>query len=350
MRADRLNILVYGAGAIGTYIGGSLALVGHQAVFLERAAVAEELRARGLRLIIGGETHHLPEPIIVDSLDAAIGENQFDVILFALKSYDTEAVAETLAQSAKSFPPVLCLQNGVDNEPILAAALGQEKVIPGTVTSSISRRGVGDILLERLRGVGISAAHNHAVTFAAAMTEAGLNPRLYPNPGAMKWSKLLTNLLTNASAAILDMTPAEVLAIPDLFNLEILQLREALKVMDAQNLPVLDLPKTPVRALAFAVRTLPSGIARPLMAQAIGKGRGGKMPSLHIDLHSGSGKSEVGNLNGAVVRHGTRLGISTPINAMLTDILQALTRNELSREKFSKKPFALLEAIFRTSP
>ncbi len=344
---ERLKILVYGAGAIGTYIGGSLALQGHQAVFLERPSVADRLRTAGLRLVIEGQAHHIPAPMIFESFEAAVSETQFDFILFALKSFDTKLAAETMARSKVNQPPILCLQNGVDNEPILADALGQAKVIPGTVTSSISRPAAGDIVLERRRGVGIAAVHDRAGSLAIAMAGAGLNPRLYPEPGPMKWSKLLTNLLTNATAAILDMTPAEVLADPALFRLEMLQLREALSVMDLEDMPVVDLPGTPVRGLAFAVRRLPFLIARPLLARAIGKGRGGKMPSLHIDLHSGRGKSEVEYLNGAVVRHGARLGLSTPINSRLSDIRLKLTLKELPIEAYAHKPHALLNAVFQ---
>jgi Ketopantoate reductase PanE/ApbA C terminal. len=78
-------------------------------------------------------------------------------------------------------------------------------------------------------------------------------------------------------------------------------LRECLAVMKAQGIDVVDLPKTPVRALAFATR-LPLWLSKPLLGRAAGSGRGGKMPSFHIDLHSGRGKSEVDYLHGAVVR------------------------------------------------
>ncbi len=344
---EKLDFLVYGAGAIGTYIGGSLALNGHRVVFLERPAVADQVRTRGLSLVIDGKTHHLSNPSVVDAFDSAIHERKFYAILFALKSFDTELAAETLARSPVSLPPILCLQNGVDNEPSLAAALGEANIIAGTVTSAIGRRIGGEIVLERRRGVGIAAVHARAPLIAGAMSQAGLNPRLYPDPAAMKWSKLLTNLLTNATAAILDMTPAEVLAHPGLFRLEMLQLREALGVMALQSTPVVDLPGTPVRALAFATRFLPLALARPLLARAVGSGRGEKMPSLHIDLHSGRGKSEAGYLNGAVVRHGARLGLPTPVNAGLTELVLDLTEKKMPLETFAQKPQALLDAVFQ---
>ena len=118
----------------------------------------------------------------------------------------------------------------------------------------------------------------------------------------MKWSKMLTNLVGNATSAILDLTPAQIFNHPDLFNIEIQQLRETLAVMRAQGLQPINLPGVPVKLLALAAERMPGWIARPLLQRAVGRGRGSKMPSFHIDLHSGRGKSEVDYLNGAVVK------------------------------------------------
>ncbi len=164
----KLKVLSFGAGAIGTYIGGSLALAGHQVVFVEHPAVVEELHERGLRLDLTldkrrktNEAFRITPPSfqIVSSLDDALRYGPFDVALFALKSFDTRAALEGMKPYADKMPPVLCLSNGVSNEPAIAEALGSDKVIYGTVTSAIGRRGAGDIVLERLRGVGIAKGH-----------------------------------------------------------------------------------------------------------------------------------------------------------------------------------------------
>jgi ketopantoate reductase len=136
----------------------------------------------------------------------------------------------------------------------------------------------------------------------AAIVRAGLNAQLNPNPEDMKWSKMITNLVSNASSAILDMTPAEIFSNPGLYRMENRQIREALSVMQALNIKPINLPGTPVRLLVFAIQQLPLVISRSILAKAVGGGRGGKMPSFHIDLHAGRKKSEVDFLNGAVVR------------------------------------------------
>lgn len=348
-QAAHLHILVFGAGAIGTYIGGSLALSGHLVAFIEQEKVASGLRQRGLRLNMNGLEHYIPRPVVFTSVADALEKNCYNIAVFALKSYDTLPALAALAPYAPKLPPLLCLQNGVENEPALETVLGAEKVIAGSVTSSIRRRAAGDILVEKERGVGISSGYRLSKCLMTAISEAGLHAKLYSNPADMKWSKMLTNLLGNATSAILDMTPSEIFAHPGLYQLEVVQLREALAVMARQGIKVVDLPRTPVRALAFAVERLPVFISRPILQRGIGSGRGAKMPSFHIDLHSGSGKSEVDYLNGAVARYGARFGIPTPANRLLNETLLALTRGEQPIDTYSRQPEKLLRDFSRHS-
>lgn len=340
-----LQVLSIGAGAIGTYIGGSLLLNGHKVTFIERASAISELHSRGLRLNINSKDHHIPSIDVHESLDPLPDEYSFDFVIFALKSFDTSAGVATLSSRYRGEVPVLCLQNGVDNERVIANEIGAECVIPGTVTSAVGRRAIGDIILERDRGIGIADTHPLSSVLAEIFNQAGLNTRLFVNASGMKWSKMITNLIANASSAILDMTPAQIFNHPGLFRLEIAQLREALAVMKKHAIAVVDLPGVPVKALSFAVTKLPLRITRPILQRAVGGGRGGKMPSFHIDLHSGRGKSEVDYLNGAVVRYGAEVGINTPVNRVLNDTLMALTAGEEPLELYAHKPQALLSQI-----
>lgn len=337
-----MRFLTYGTGAIGTYIGGSLVIAGQPVVFVERPEVAGGLRERGLRLKLEGSEQRIDAPLVAGSIEDALVHGPFDAMILAIKSYDTEAALQLLAPYRVALPPILCFQNGVDNEGLIAGVLGETAVIAGTVTSAVGRRAPGDIVLERKRGVGVAGGYRMVSALAASLDSAGLNARLYPNAAAMKWSKMLTNLLANAVPAILNMTPEEVFADPRLYRLEVLQLREALRVMKALRLRPVDLPGTPVRLLAWAIQGLPIPLSRPLVGRAAGRGRGGKMPSFHIDLHGGKGKSEVSFLNGAVVRHGAELGLATPVNQTLTDTLVALTLGRMPLADFDHRPERLL--------
>jgi 2-dehydropantoate 2-reductase len=351
--ASQLKVLTFGAGAIGTYIGGSLALDGHNVVFVEQAEVAEKLREHGLRLnLVLDKRRKAKEAFLVNpssfviaaSLEDALRYGPFDVAIYALKSFDTVAALEGIVPFADNMPPILCLSNGVDNEPAIAKVLGPDKVIYGTVTSAIGRRTAGDIVLEKLRGVGIAASHPLSDRLVAAFNDAYLNARAFSDADSMKWSKMLTNLLANPASAILDMSAAEIYAHKDLYEMEINMLRECLAVMKALSIEVADLPGTPVKALAFATK-LPLWLSKPLLGRAAGAGRGDKMPSFHIDLHAGRGKSEVDFLHGAVVRAGEKSGVPTPVNKILTETLLSLTNGEITLEKYAKQPEKFLSEL-----
>jgi len=344
-----VKILSFGAGAIGTYIGGSLAHAGHEVVFLERPETAATLQSKGLQLVIDGQVIGLKEPPVVSSLADALQMGPYTVALFALKSYDTQTAVAEMAPFEAELPPILCLQNGVENEAVLADALGAKKVIAATVTSAIARSQTGQVELERLRGVGLDGNHLLAQELAQAMNAAGLNARLYVHPADMKWSKLLTNLPANASSAITGMTPAEIYQHPGLFKLEKAQMLEALKVMHSLHLQVVDLPGTPVRAMVFAVQRLPEKLARGVLTRGIGGGRGGKMPSFYLDLHSGRGQSEVAYLNGAIVRAGEQVGIPTPANRVLTETLMALVQQTEPLEQYAHQPERLIQRYQQTN-
>ena len=350
---NEMKFLVLGAGAIGTYIGGSLVLAGYQVVFVEQPKMVEELRAKGLRLDLTVDERRktkdasIVEPrsfVIEPSLEDALKYGPFDAAIFALKSFDTAPAMEGLKPFADKLPPLLCLSNGVDNEPTIARTLGPDKVIYGTVTTAIGRRGPGDIVLEKLRGVGVAAGHPLSEKLVVALDNAYLKCKLFPDALSMKWSKMLTNLVSNPTSAILNMTAAQVFADKRLYKIEIDMLKECLAVMEAMKLEVTDLPGTPVKALAFATK-LPLWLSKPFLSKAAGSGRGAKMPSFHIDLYSGRPQSEVEFLHGAVVREGKAHGIPTPVNKVLTETLLALTKKEIPLEEFAGKPEKLLSKL-----
>lgn len=339
-----LRILVFGAGAIGTYMGGSLAMNGHPVTFLERPEVAAQLKERGMRLLIHDQEKVLPNPGIASSLAEAFSQGPYDAAIFALKSNDTTLALKDIASYVEQMPPVLCLQNGVENEVALSGVLGPQKVIAGSVISSIGRRNAGDIVLEKERGMGIADTHPLSFRLVQAFNNAGIEARLYPRAADMKWSKMLTNLLGNATSAILDMSPAEIFSRSDLCRIELIQIRETLAIMAAQDIHVVDLPHTPVRLLSLS-RFLPAELAQPILLKAAGNGRGGKMPSFHIDLHNGKKTSEVEYLNGAVVRFGEKFGVPTPVTSFLTDTLLAMVAGNIRIEEYSRQPEKLLARL-----
>jgi 2-dehydropantoate 2-reductase len=134
------------------------------------------------------------------------------------------------------------------------------------------------------------------------------------------------------------MSPSDILTHPDLYAMEVAQMREAIQVCRQNDIQIVDLPGTKVRLFTSVISNFPLWLSRPLLARFAGKGRGQKMPSFHIDLHSSRVKSEVDYLNGAVVRYGDRLNIPTPVNGWLNKTLLMLTQGTLTLEFYSHQP------------
>jgi len=343
----RWSFLCIGAGAIGAYIGGSLLLAGQRVIFLVRPATAERLRSSGLRLRLKDAYHEIRSLEVTTTLEEALTLSPYDMGIIAVKAFDVANLAQSLAPYRAALPPMICLQNGVESEPILAEALGWDNIIPASLTSAVSRTEGNDITLERLRGLAIAGEHKRIPPLMAILNAAGLKARYLENPQAMKWSKLLTNLLLNASSAILNMPPAAILAHPGLYAMEVKQIREALAVMRAQKIPLVNLPGAPVRWMITVMDRVPMFLSRPLLAPFLSRGRGLKMPSLHIDLHQGRGQTEVDYLNGAIVRFGKRLDIPTPVNRVLNETLKALNDGLIPLQMFDHQPQALLERVLQ---
>lgn len=323
-RGGPRRILVFGAGAVGGYLGAMLAAFGHEVILVGRPPVVETLRRRGLTLLRPDGTAWRVFPQAVTAVEAVKGE--VDAVFLTVKAHDTPAALEALGRRPWPSALFFCWQNGVDGEAALAGAFGPERVVAGTLTQPVSVVAPGVVRLERRRG-GLGLApmtpDRDLREWQGLLRLAGFPVRLYASPMAMKWSKLLLNLLANATCAILDWPTERVLGDPRAFAVERAAFREALGVMRALGLPAVTLPGYPVPWLVWVLEQWPAAVARRVLAPLAARGRGRKLPSLHLDLRRGA-RPEVAAYSGAVVRHGARLGVPTPVHRALAEILEGL--------------------------
>ncbi|HKZ83886.1 MAG TPA: ketopantoate reductase family protein [Anaerolineae bacterium] len=327
-----MRILVVGAGAIGGYVGAKMALAAHEVTLVGRQALVDAVAARGLRLIEPEGEHEIRDCRAVALVAAAFdASRRYDLVLFTVKTYDTHQAIDDLRPYAQNVDRFLSLQNGVSSEDLLGEAFGSEKIVAGSILNPVSIREPGVVVLERRRGgIGIASlrisesANQPTNPLADPLSQAGFRTRAYADYRAMKWSKLLLNLIGNATAAILDLNTMEIFRDERLFAIEIAALREAMRVARAQRIRFVNLPGYPVSLFAAAVRILPLSLLQPVLIPLVAKGRGSKMPSLHIDLWCGKRRSEIDELNGAVVRIGAQMKVATPANALLVTTFEDL--------------------------
>lgn len=329
-----MRIMVLGAGAIGLWLGVNLVRAGHTVSFVGRTRFVEAARRDGVRVAApGGDGWRVDQAALAAGAAEAARDGTFGAVCLCVKAYDVDAACAELRESGAlaAATGVVCMQNGIGAEERCADALGRARTIAGTLTSPISLEGPAAVRLERARGgVGLAplAAGSESGEIARAFEAAPLlNVRRYDDYRSMKWSKLLLNLVGNASSAIHGLPVAAVYADARLAKIEMDMLREAVRVMDGLGLAAVDLPGAPVTWLARAIRLLPDALLREVLRRNFAKARGDKRPSLYYDVARGAEQSEVTYLNGAVVEAGRALGIPTPVNTALTEqVLQALQR------------------------
>lgn len=345
------KILIMGAGAVGCFIGGVLAAGGHPVTLVGRSPLMDKIAGAGLTIRWPEVSPQIVSPQTATSVDEL--NERYDFVLVTVKSSGTATAARQLTalpgvESSQTY--LVSFQNGIGNEEQLAAVFDPEKVIAGTITIPIAVPTVGIIEVSKAKGgLGLASldASQPVDLLAEGLNRAGLTTRVYADYRAMKWSKLLLNIVTNASSAILNLPPAQIIARSDLFDLEIEALREGVEVMQAQNMGPVKLPGYPVDWLAglVAARWLPPAVKRATLRPFMRGGRGTKMPSLQVDLAAGRTTSEIGVLNGAIVQAGQRLGLATPVNQVLTDILNSIVSGRSPWTDYRDQPEKLIAAV-----
>jgi 2-dehydropantoate 2-reductase len=342
-----MKILVVGAGAIGGYIGGKLA-DRHDVTLIGRTPLVASINTKGLRIIEPGSERWVRTARAVDEIAAAFQNiDRFGLALFTVKNYDTQTTIDQLQPFANRIDHILSFQNGIDSEEILGRAFGRSKVMAGTILNPISMPEVGTVRLEKYKGgIGVAALEGQVrESIAAALKDTQLRVTVYADYRSMKWSKLLLNLIGNATSAILDMTTRETFDDQNVFRVEAAALREAVKVMRAKSIKPVALPGYPVPLLIFALRFLPTRLLQIVMKPLAASGRGDKPPSLLMDLRTGKTKSEIDDLNGAISRAGRSIGVATPLNDFLTNTVKDIVAGQIDRATWRRQTEKLAQSI-----
>lgn len=330
-----MHILLVGAGAVGSWIGANLLRGGHTVAFVGRAGFVDAMRTHGLRVALpGGESWRFePEALhaCASVSEALSGATTFDATILCVKTYALDAALIELQPHADRLGQIVTFQNGVGSEERAAEIFGLQRVTAATLTSPIGSAGAGDLSLDRLGG-GVGVADMAASGFAGRMVRECATEFMpimaFDDYRAMKWSKMLLNIVGNATSALFDKDVAQVYADPQLFALEMRMVRECLAVMRALRIRVVNLPGYSARAFALVARSLPDTLARLVLARRVARGRGGKRPSFYYDVANRTGRSEIGALNGRISEESVRLGLAAPVNRWLTDEMLRRVRSD----------------------
>jgi 2-dehydropantoate 2-reductase len=344
------QIMVIGAGAIGSLVAAQLAQAGHDVTLVGRGQVVDILRRQGVRVGSPQRALSLHKLPVAGSIAEALATMPRPwLAVLAVKSYHTASTLAELLAATSSPPPLLTLQNGVGNEELLASGLGADRVTAGAITTPVKVVEPGYVMAEgssRHAGVANVARPttvDRAAEFASVLASAGFQAQHYQDWRNLKWTKLVMNLLCNASCALLGWSPAEVWSHDDMAMLEIAAWQEAIRTMQAQNLHLVDLGGYPLGRSQPLLVALPAPLLRRVLGRFVVSGRGGKMPSLYLDLERGRGCTEVDWLNGAVVRAAEAAGLLVPANSVLWQSLASVEQGIETRSHYRNRPEVLVE-------
>ena len=299
-----MRIAVMAAGGVGGYFGARLAAAGHDVVFFARGAHLDAIRKNGLRVESPLGSLHLPE---VTATDDPAGIAPVDLVLFAVKLWDTERSAEQLRPLIASHTRVITLQNGVDSVDRLAPILGAANVVGGStyVVTVIGEPGIirhtspfARVRCGRLDG----RPDNVLAGYVEQIRAAGIEIVLSDQMKTELWKKFVLLSGTSSVTASTRQPLGPILADPDTRALFFTLMGEAQAVGTAAGVAFgPDYQEELQRAVDAFPPTMKASMAH--------------------DLERGN-RLELDWLAGTVVKLGRQYGIPTPANAAVYAVLK----------------------------
>jgi 2-dehydropantoate 2-reductase len=338
-----MRSLIIGGGAIGQYLAVRLVQAQHETVILARDAQAQALNAQGISLHVGEKTATFQVRATAESHDSILKE-PFELVIVAVKAYNTVEAAQTIGGiSSCAGALLLTVQNGIGNEETLAEIFGADRIVAGALTVAVDRLDATSIAATAKGGLCIAPlAKNPHNWLIAAMSACGMPVRAVASWQALKWSKLCINILGNGVCAALDWEPSRVYTDRTAFAAERACLLEAVAVMSKVGLVPLNLINFPAALLVRSAQTLPAPVLRVVLANRVARGRGGKLPSLLMDLRAHRPQNEVTALNGAIALHALKSGLRAPANSRVAEIVSGVAAGTLNWDDYRGQPDKLL--------
>lgn len=299
-----MRIVIFGAGAVGTFFGGLLVRGGQEVHFVARGAQLAALNSGGIEI----QSLLLGELRIAPVVAATAAPADADLVLLCVKTHQTAAALDQLSPAIADHTIVVTMQNGVDSDEEVAARFGRHRVVPAVVYvgATVEQPGVvshvaaGTIVMGARPGV--DAARLPAIRDALAAS--GQPVHIAEDIQRERWQKLIWNAAFNTVSALTDRPPRDLLAVAETRATLLGIMHEVVAVARARGIALDEADIT--RQIEWTERT--AAIRTSMM---VDRGHGRAM--------------ETDALIGVVVRNGHEHGIATPFSAALLGLLKALT-------------------------
>ena len=304
-----LKVAVMGAGAVGCYYGGMLARAGHDVTLIARPLHVAAIAQSGLRL----QTAAFDEQIRLAASSEASAVQGASLVLFCVKSLDTESAGAQILPHLAPDALVLCLQNGVDNADRLRSVLPQHAVAAAVVyvatemagPGHLRHHGRGELVMEPSNAAGLGGE-----AVARALAAAGMPTQISDNVRGELWAKLILNCAYNAVSAITQLPYGKTVVGEGVRDVMRDVVAECQAVAMAEGVQVAGDVDATIRKI---FETMPTQFSST--AQDLARGK----------------RSEIDFLNGLVVRRGDALGIATPANRVLWALVKLMESKQAQR-------------------
>lgn len=299
-----MNIIIYGAGALGSFVGGMLSTK-NIVTMVGRTTHVHAVIKNGLH--ISEKTEKVVYPAAVTTITDVADLARTDLVILTVKAFDTPAAAADIVQHCNA--PILSLQNGLNNECIIADIAGTNRVIGGVTTHGIKyiepghvcHTGIGNTTIGELDG----SLSKRVKGYADMFNQCGILTETSRMITRELWRKALVNAAINPLSAILKSK-----------NGYLLENAAAYRIM------------TNVCQEGTAVaRATGVEVGSDIMAQVV------KVAHLTRENHSSMLQSvlqhkptEIDQINGIIMNIGKQQGIATPVNSTLINIVKAFER------------------------
>ena len=307
MAGDQMRVAVMGAGAVGSYFGGMLVRAGVPVTLIGRRGHVEAIEREGLFI----DSIHFQQRINVAASADAAAVRGAGIVLFCVKTLDTETAAREMAKHLDAGTIVVSMQNGVDNVERIRAASGID-ALPAVVfvaasmpaPGRVKHAGRGDLV------VGHATRGSEVQRVAEVFTRAGVKCSVTRNIEGELWHKLVWNCAGNALTALGRASYGQVAVSEPARQVMAATVEEVTAVARAAGIemPPVDLVGTGLKLAADL------GPATSSTEQDVERGR----------------RTEIDSLNGYVARRGAELGVPTPVNQTLWALVKLLEESRQS--------------------
>jgi 2-dehydropantoate 2-reductase len=339
------RIAIIGAGAVGGYAGAHMAQAGEDVTFVDMwPENVEAMRARGLRISHLRDVPEFTVPVRAMHLTELQGvskERPFDIAFICVKSYDTAWAALMVKQYLAPGGFCVSLQNGM-NEETIAGILGWGRTL-GAIASSITvdlcepghvRRAAGKSGASHtvFRVGEVHGRLTGRVQEVARLTALADSTQVTSNLWGERWSKLVTNAMANGLSACTGLVSRDILLDDALRAFTARLGAEAIRTGQALGYSLEEVHHLDPELIARAGEGDPEArraYDEHRLAEARKPGGGAHRPSMGQDMVKGR-RTEIEFLNGFIVDRAQGIGLATPANAALTDIVRRVERGELA--------------------